>query len=145
MRARALALFALLALWPALAVGQTYILPPPVSVVSVVSAVNASVTATIPASGAGLFHYITGVEITHSCATGVAGSAILTITTTNLPGSLSWQNGNVCGGGNDHIEWFPFQPNPLKASAANTATTITCPAFGATAICAINVYFFPGP
>lgn len=111
--------------------------------ISVVSGANASVTATLPAAGAGLFHYIYYLELTHSCTAGVAGSANLTITTTNLNG-LSWLNGNLCNAGQEHQTFMPFNP-PLKSQAANTATTIVFPAMGTAAISSINVYYFTGP
>lgn len=107
-----------------------------------VSAVNTALTLTLPAV-AGQFHYITLIEMTHSCTAGVAGSAILTISTTNL-GGISWINGNLCNAGQEHIQPFNYNP-PLKSAVAGTATTITFPATGVSSQSAMNVYYFTAP
>jgi hypothetical protein len=107
-----------------------------------ISGSNASLTVTLPAV-AGQFHYLTNVELTHSCTTSVAGSALLTITTTNL-GGLQWINGNLCNAGQEHIQLYTFQP-PYKSAVAGTASTIVFPALGTAAQSAINVYYFTGP
>ncbi len=112
--------------------------------VTAVSAANVAVTATLPAAGANLFHYITAIRIVRTCTTAITGSAALTVTTTNLPGSLAWTMGNACAVGstnNDVVEVFE---QPLKSSAANTASTIVCPAIGATGLCRVNVYYYTG-
>lgn len=135
----------LLALVPALAWGQP-LSPsqaPTVIAVTATSAANTQVTATLPAV-AGHFHYITSLRLEHSCTAAVAGSAILSITTTNLPGALAFNDGDACAAGSDHTQLFTFVP-PLKSSVVNTATTIVCPAYGATAVCQINVTYYTAP
>jgi hypothetical protein len=107
-----------------------------------ISAANTALTVTLPAV-AGQFHYITNLELTHSCTAGVSGSALLTITTTNL-GGLQWINGNLCNAGQEHIQLYTFQP-PYKSAVAGTASTIVFPAMGVAAQSAINVYYFTGP
>lgn len=109
---------------------------------SAVSAVNTQLTVTLPAV-AGQFHYITLIEFTHGCTSGVAGSALLTITSTNL-GGLSWINGNLCNSGQEHIQAFNYSP-PLKSAVAGTATTLVFPATGVASQSAINVYYFTAP
>lgn len=107
------------------------------------SGANAAVTATIPAPGAGLFHYIVAVRIFHSCTTAVAGTANLSITSTNLP--FTWSDGNACAVGSDNVPVNLTFTTPVKSTAAATQSTIVCPAHGAAAICEINVVYFVGP
>lgn len=144
---RRLLAFALaLLLVPSLVWGQSYVIPgASVSslVISATSAANTAVTATLPAL-AGRFHYVTAIQMLHSCSAAVAGSAVLSITTTNLPGSLAFINGDACAIGSDHETTMYFNP-PLKSSVINTNTTVVCPAFGATAICTLNVAYFTAP
>lgn len=99
--------------------------------VTATGAANAAVTLTIAASGAGLFHYITGIRIMRAGAAALAGTAVLVITTTNIPGSLAWSVGNACPAGGTLIDVADVFENPIKTSAANTATTIVCPVPGA--------------
>jgi hypothetical protein len=138
-----------LLLLPSVAWAQDYNNPStlrPGTVISVVSAANTQVTATLPAAGAGLFHYITGIYLFHSCTTAVTGSAINTITTTNLPGSLAFTNGNACAVGSDNpFAQIPLSSTPLKSSVANTDTTFVCPAQGAAAFCRMNIFYFIAP
>jgi len=113
-------------------------------VVSTLSTANTAVTATLPAAGAGLFHYITGIEIVRNATAALAGSATLTYTTTNLPGTLAWSVGNAMAVGGTQWDVQAFFPAPLKSSAANTATTVVAPAAGAAVLVRINVYYFVG-
>lgn len=110
------------------------------------TATNAVATCTLPAAGAGLFHYIVSIEISHACSVAVAGSAIETLTTTNLPGSMAWTRGNALaiGATSRDVEYTPTVP--LKSLAANTATTVVCPAnAAATTTSRINVTYYVGP
>lgn len=107
-----------------------------------ISGANAQLTVTLPAV-AGQFHYITNIELTHGCTSGVAGSALLTITTTNL-GGLQWINGNLCNAGQEHIQLYTFSP-PYKSAVIGTASTIVFPATGTASQSAINVYYFTAP
>lgn len=131
--------------WTSLAEAQVYTPSGTVPVVgqTTKSAANTPITLTLAAPAAGLFHYITGVEIAHGCTTAVVGTAFLDITTTNL-NSLAWSQGDACAVGSDHILYYTFDP-PIKAAVAATATTIVCPAFGAAAFCRVTAYFFVGP
>lgn len=110
------------------------------------TATNAVATATLPAAGAGLFHYIVSIEVTHACSVAVAGSAVEAITSTNLPGNPAWTRGNALaiGGTSRDVDLQPSRP--LKSLAANTATTIVCPANAlATTTSRINVSYYVGP
>lgn len=92
-------------------------------------AAAAAVTLTIGAPGAGLRHYITYLRIVRfASALLTAGTTPVLITTTNLPGALTFSfpadaaaQGTVFA----YQEDFNF---PVAASAQNTATTIVCPA-----------------
>lgn len=97
--------------------------------VTAVGTSGAGVTATLPAV-AGMFHYITSVQLQRICTVAVAaGAAPLVATTTNLPGSPAWQvANNIDAVGN--VAWvIDYQyGNPLKSSVANTNTTFVMPA-----------------
>jgi hypothetical protein len=94
--------------------------------VTATAAVNTGSTATLPAPGAGLFHYITRIELVKLYAVvGVAAGAGVIITSTNLPGAPAWtteQLASAAGTVARVIDW-EYTGNPLKSSVANTATT----------------------
>ena len=110
--------------------------------VSGVSAANTAVTLTLPAAGAGLFHYITHLDITRATSLAVAGSATLTHTSTNLPGSPQWSVGNALAIGAHAPDVRIDLSFPMHSSVANTATTIVAPAGGLGVITGINVAYF---
>lgn len=92
-------------------------------------AAGAGVTLTVSAGGAGLFHYFTRIIVQRfASALLVAGAAPVLVTTTNLPGTrvLSFPAEAAAQGTIYTEEVRPGQP--LKSSAANTNTTIVCPA-----------------
>jgi len=95
--------------------------------VSTVGVSGAALTATLPAV-AGQFHIITLIEVVLYAANNKSGVATpLTVTTTNLPGSLSWVfPTSLQTGLTAEKRYTPTIP--LKSSVANTATTIVCPA-----------------
>lgn len=103
-----------------------------------------ALTVTLPAAGAGLFHYITAIEIMRVATAAVAGSAVLGVTTTNLPGSLAWSFGNAIAIGTTQIDERIALAAPLKSSVANTATTIVAPAPGTGVQWRINVFYYTG-
>lgn len=91
-------------------------------------AAGAAVTLTIPAAGAGLFHYITRIVIQRfATALLTAAAAPVVVTTTNMPGSKAFTfPADAAAQGTIYSEIVePSQP--LKSSAANTNTTIVCP------------------
>ncbi len=116
-------------------------IPPSTLAVTALSTTNSSVTATLP-SVSGQFHYITSILIQRSCGTALTGSAVLAITTTNLPGSLAWTAGNACAVGSTNNDVVLNLTSPLRSSAVTTATTIVCPAAGAAVVCRITVLYF---
>lgn len=112
--------------------------------VTVTAAANTGATLTLPAGGAGLFHYITALEITRNATAALAGTATLVITSTNLPGSLAWSVGNAMNAGGTQVDVDRDFSAPLKSSVANTASTIVMPVPGAAVLWRANVYYFLG-
>lgn len=127
--------------------GHTYGDHPATLSVTVTGGANAVATATLPAAGAGLFHFITHISIRRVATAALAGAAILAVTTTNL-GGRSWRTGNQAsitvstfdGGLLLDQEYV----HPLQSAAANTATTIVAPAAGAAVSWQIVVDYFVG-
>lgn len=120
--------------------------------VSVAPAAGATATITIPAA-AGLFHYLTALQVTAALnpATATVGAAPAFITTTNLPGTPAWVcplpgNGAASVGGFAahatlvNITW----DQPLRSSVVNTNTTIVIPAHGAGTTIRANAQYYVG-
>jgi hypothetical protein len=109
--------------------------------VSATAATGVAVTATLPAV-AGQFHYISSLIITKIfTATNAASATPLLVTTTNLPGSLTFSFGQPLGTiGTDYIRTNDWA-FALKSSVVNTATTIVCPATTGI-IWRVNVFYY---
>jgi len=112
--------------------------------VTVTAAANTAATITLPAAGAGLFHYLTYLNCRRNATAALAGTATLIITSTNLPGTPAWSNGNamVAGGTVEDIDYQPS--SPLKSLLANTATTIVMPAAGLAVLNRGNCSYYVG-
>lgn len=112
--------------------------------VTATAAANTAVTATLPAAGVGMFHYITHIDITRNATAALAGTATLIHTTTNLPGSPAWSVGNamVAGGTEKDVVYEPT--TPLKSSVANTNTTVVAAAAGLAVLGRVNVTYYIG-
>jgi len=96
--------------------------------VTATAAISTAATLTLPAAGAGLFHYITGIVVQRYAGAALTGAAAPTVvTSTNLPGSLAWSIDTAGAIGTSFIHREDYAANPLKSSAANTATTIVAP------------------
>lgn len=95
------------------------------------AAAGTGVTLTIAAPGAGLRHYLTGLEINRGNGTAAALTAsatLLSVTTTNLPGSFAFTfPADALAAGAVDTRIYDYSA-PLMSSAQNTATTIVCPA-----------------
>jgi len=52
--------------------------------------------------------------------------------------------GNACPVGTTNEDVIIRPSFPIKSTTANTATTIVCPAIGATGICRIHAIFYTG-
>lgn len=107
---------------------------PATSLQTVTAAVNTAATLTLAAGGAGVFHYISSIRIEQYLAVAVAAGAAapLIVTTTNLTGAPAFNFPvKVQGLGEMNVTDIQIQ-SPLRSTAANTATTIVCPANVAT-------------
>ena len=114
--------------------------------VTAVAAVNTALTATLPAPGIGLYHYITRFELRKQYSVvGVAAGAGVIITSTNLPGNPAWntEQNATAAGANVPVINENYAGNPLKSLVANTATTFVAPAQLQT-IWRWNVSYFVG-
>lgn len=114
-------------------------------IATAISGANVAVTLTLAAAGAGLFHYITGVEIVNvnPTATAIAGSAVtLSYTTTNIPGAPAWTEGNALAAGVSKVVERIAYTGGIKTTAANTPTTFVAPAIGAGGLCRITVTYY---
>jgi hypothetical protein len=111
--------------------------------VTATAAASAAVTCTLPAAGAGLFHYITRINIMKYATAAMTGAATpIIVTSTNLPGSLAWTTPTALAIGTQY-ETDVQGSSPLKSLASNTITTIVAPV-NTSAIWRINVYYFTG-
>lgn len=109
--------------------------------VSATAASGVAVTATLPAAGAGLYHYITGIDMElYAAAARTGGATPVSVTSTNLPGSPAWNFPTAQAIGVVDRFDIPIAA-PIKASAANTATTIVAP-IATTGIWRINVSYY---
>lgn len=98
------------------------------TLVTAVGAAGAAVTLTLGAPGAGLRHYITYLSINRfASALLTAAAAPVTVTTTNLPGSLAFSIPAEAAAQGTLDRWREDFAYPLAVSAQNTATTIVCP------------------
>lgn len=111
--------------------------------VTATAAANTAATATLPAV-AGLFHYITHINIVRNATAALAGTATLIHTSTNLPGTPAWSVGNamVAGGTQEDVNYTPT--TPLKSSVAGTATTVVAAAAGLAVLGRVNVSYYLG-
>jgi hypothetical protein len=114
-------------------------------IVTVTAAANSGATLTLPAAGAGNFHYITALYITRTATAALAGTATLVVTSTNLPGSMAWSFGNaMLAGGTQNDLNLHMAGNPLKSLVANTATTVVMPVPGAAVLWRAWVTYYVG-
>jgi hypothetical protein len=112
--------------------------------VTATAAANTAATATLPAAGAGMFHYITHINIVRNATAALAGTATIIHTSTNLPGNPAWSVGNAmaAGGTQEDVNYTPT--TPLKSSVANTATTVVAAAAGLAVLGRVNVSYYVG-
>lgn len=108
------------------------------------AAANTQTTATLPAAGAGLFHYITSIVIQRAATAALVGGATINITTTNLNGA-TWTVGNAMAAGGSVTDLNFMPSKPWKSQVANTASTIVFPAAGAAVLSRITVTYYTGP
>ena len=117
---------------------------PSTLMVTATAAANTAATATLPAAGVGMFHYITSIHIMRNATAALAGTATVIHTTTNLPGSPAWSVGNAMAAGGTQLD-VDFSPTtPLKSLTANTATTVVAAAAGLAVLGRVNVSYYVG-
>lgn len=121
----------------------TSLVPTTLHVTATASA-NTAATATLPAAGAGLFHYITNITLVRNATATLAGTATLIHTSTNLPGTPAWSVGNAMAAGGTQIDLSYTPTTPLKSSVANTNTTVVMAAGGAAVLNRVNVSYYIG-
>jgi len=112
--------------------------------VTATAAANTAATATLPAAGVGLFHYITHIHLMRNATAALVGSATLIHTSTNLPGSPAWSVGNAMALGGTQLDLQYTPTTPLKSSVSNTATTVVMAAGGAGVLNRVNVSYYIG-
>ncbi len=94
-----------------------------------VGTAGAATTLTLASPGAGLRHYLTYLAINRfASALLTAGTAPVTVTTTNIPGALAFSFAAEAAAQGTLDRWREDFAFPLAANAQNTATTIVCPA-----------------
>lgn len=110
------------------------------------AAVNTALTVTLPAPAAGLFHYITSIQVQKLYAVvGVAAGTGVIITTTNLPGTPAFTTEQLASAAGTVATVVNLTPTtPLKSAVAATATTIVAPVQLQT-IWRINVTYYTAP
>jgi hypothetical protein len=93
-----------------------------------VGASGAAVTLTLASPGAGLRHYMTYLSINRfAAAVLTAAAAPVTVTTTNLPGSLAFSFAADAAALGTIDRWREDFAFPIASVAQATATTIVCP------------------
>ena len=113
--------------------------------VTATAAANTAATASLPAAGAGLFHYITSIHLMRNATAAVVGSATLIHTSANLPGSPAWSVGNAMAAGGTQLDLDYKPATSLKSSVANTITSVTMPAGGLAVLNRVNISYFTAP
>jgi hypothetical protein len=105
-------------------------------------AANTAATLSTVAPGAGLFIYIDWIRLSRVATAALAGTALLTITTTNMFG-LTIRCGNLIAAG-DTVDVLKMKVD-WKAQAAATAVTFVCPAAGAAVSWDLQAMYHIGP
>lgn len=100
----------------------------PASMVSATGAAAAAVTLTIPSAGAGLYNYLTMLQIVKfSTTTLTAAATPVLVTSTGIIGTPTFSfPADVSAQGIAVEQRFDF-PKPVKGTATATAMTIVCP------------------
>ncbi|MEP6652759.1 MAG: hypothetical protein ABJA82_05345 [Myxococcales bacterium] len=107
------------------------------------AAAGSGFTLTLPAV-TGKRHYITAIHFVRSSTAVLAGTAVLDITSTNMPSAPTWSVGNAMAAGDTKIDVSLSFPSPVKCSAVGAATTFVFPAPGAAVKWRANVNYYTG-
>ena len=118
-------------------------LAPATTAVSATAVVSTGVTLTIPAAGAGLFNYVTYLEITLFATTALtAATTPVLVTTTGITGTPTFSCAFPVAAAGVLVDRIIIQPGvPLKGSAANTALTVVAPV-ATGAIWRLNAFYY---
>jgi hypothetical protein len=112
--------------------------------ITATAAVSTGVTCTLPASGAGLYHYITRIRISKYVGVTLTAAATPTIiTTTNIATTPSFDFKTLGSLGDSEVVDIDFTGNPLKSTTANTASTFVAPILTG-ALWKITVFYYAG-
>jgi hypothetical protein len=112
-----------------------------VSTISVTAATGVAVTATVPAPAAGLFNYITFIDITLYATAARTGAATpVLVTTTNITGGPVFNFPTAQAIGTVAFDNLVLNA-PIKSTTAGTATTFVCP-IATTGIWRVNIGYY---
>lgn len=101
---------------------------PATSGLTATAAAGVAATLTIPAPGAGLYQYVSWIRIEHfTSALLVAAAAPVIVTTTNLPGTPSFNFRADAAPQGTLTEKVIQGDMPMRGVTANTAITVVCP------------------
>lgn len=115
------------------------------SVATVTAPAGSAATLTLPSPGAGLRHYLTYLSINRFAASALTAAATpVTITTSNLPGSLAFSFEADGAAQGTMVRWREDFAFALAAITTNSATAIRCPATTGV-IWRITAGFYAGP
>lgn len=109
------------------------------------SATSAATITVTP--GAGLYVYVTSVDIQNCAgASAVTAAAVTTITTTNLTGSPAYTVGSgVAAGLCQPTQILAYGPAGLKSTTPGTAVTYVLPTFATNQTVRVNVAYYTAP
>jgi len=96
--------------------------------ISTTAAVNTATAVTLPAAAAGLFHYITSIELVklYSVVGVAAGAGVITASTNT---ALVWTTEQLASAAGTAVRVVTYSPTtPLKSTTAATNTSFTAPA-----------------
>ena len=113
--------------------------------VTATGAASAAVTLTLPAPAAGLFHYIVSLTVQRYASTALTGAAApVVVTTTNLPGALAFSVDTAGAVGTSTVQTLALASDPLRSTAAATATTVVAPVVTG-GIWRLTAIYYTGP
>jgi len=97
--------------------------------VTVTAAVGVGATLTLPAPGAGMFQYVDWIRIEKfATALLTAGTTPVLVTTTNMPGTMTHNFAADAAAQGTITDKLIAGNMPMRATTANTAITVVCPA-----------------
>ena len=96
--------------------------------VTATAVISTAVTLTLPAAGAGLFHYISRLLIQRIAGALLTAAATpIIVTTTNMPGAKAYSLPADAAAQGAIAQEIAEPSEPMRSSVANTATTVVAP------------------